>query len=174
MKRIPSLVAVGLLGVCGAAAADDPCSHFAWNVAHELALFGGPASAAAGGKDGASAPLLAPEQLYDLALVPQAEVSFAHAPSKRALSDGAFAGLARLHIVTPGIYRVALDGPLWIDVIAGGTVLTSGAFTGSHECSTLSKLVEFSLPAGDVLVQLSGASRAHVHLALTPSPKSRT
>jgi hypothetical protein len=47
-------------------------------------------------------------------------------------------------------------------------------FTGNHTCTTLTKLVEFTLPAGDMLVQLSGAAKAHVHVAVTPAPKAKT
>jgi hypothetical protein len=183
MTRIPGVAAVlatvlsvvlGLTALCGVAAAQgpDPCTAFAWNVTHELALFAHPASAATAGKDAGSAPLLAPDKGYDLMLAPQGEVSFAKPPSKRALNDGAYAGLARVHIASPGIYRVAIDGPFWIDVLADGSVLQSGDFTGSHSCTTLTKLVEFTLPAGDVLVQLSGAPKARVHVAVTPKPRS--
>jgi hypothetical protein len=178
MKRISSVLAcAGVLLLGGVAAADDapdPCSQFAWNVTHELALFSGASLPATAGKDAASAPAIEPERLYELQLSPQSEVAFAHAPSKKALNDGAYAGLARVHISRPGVYRVAINGPFWIDVIAAGKVLVSGDFTGNHACKSVSKLVEFQLSAGDVLLQLSGAGQAHVRVALTPSPPKTT
>jgi hypothetical protein len=176
MKKITTVLAgMGLLLLGGIAAADMPegCT-FTWNVTHELALFGAAAGSATAGRDAASAPTLEADKLYELALTPQSEVSFAHPPSKRALSDGAFAGMAKVHITTPGVYRVAIDGAFWIDVLADGKLLTSGDFTGAHGCKTLRKLVEFPMPAGDVLVQLSGAGVAHVHMAMTPSPKAKS
>jgi len=178
MKTISSVLgSLGLVVLCSAAGAGDapdPCSQFSWNVTHELAVFGQTAKTVTAGKDGASAPMLSPDQLYELMLTPQAQVSFAHPPSKRALNDGAYAGLARVHIATAGTYRVSIDGPFWIDVLSGGSVLDSGDFTGNHGCKTLSKLVEFQMPAGDVLLQLSGAAKGTVHVAVTASPKSKS
>ena len=177
MRILRALGCVSLMVLCGAAAAadsPDPCTQFSWNVTHELAVFGQTPKAVTAGKDGASAPVITPDQLYELTLTPQAQVSFAHPPSKRALNDGAYAGLARVHITTAGTYRVAIDGPFWIDVLSGGSVLDSGDFTGNHGCKTLSKLVEFQMPAGDVVLQLSGASKGTVHVAVTPSLKSKS
>jgi hypothetical protein len=175
MKKISSMLGwlglVVLCGTAGAADAPDPCSQFSLDVSHELAMFGHQPVALTAGKDAAAAPMLVPDQLYELTLTPQADVGFAHPPSKRALNDGAYAGLARVRIITPGIYRVAIDGPFWIDVLSHGTVLPSGDFAGAHGCTTLAKLVEFRMPAGELLLQLSGAGQAQVRVAVTPSPK---
>jgi hypothetical protein len=58
-------------------AAADPCAAFAWNVAHERALFATrPRGEVAGGAVG-SAPLLSTDRLYRLTLSPQEQVRFA-------------------------------------------------------------------------------------------------
>lgn len=175
MKRISGFLGCLGLMLCAISQAEpDACGQFAWNVSHELALFGGASTAATAGKDAGTAPQIATDQLYELTLSPQAGVSFAHTPSKKALNDGAYAGLARVRIPAAGVYRVALNSPLWVDVVSEGKVLRSGDFTGNHACKTLSKLVEFQMPAGEVLLQLSGAGQAHVRVALTASPKAKT
>jgi hypothetical protein len=138
-------------------------------VSHELELFAGAPAASTAGKDAASAPVIAPERLYELTLTPQNQVTFPLAPGKKALTDGAFAGVAQVRITTPGRYRVSLDGPFWIDVVANGKLLATTNFTGNHQCKSLRKLVEFELPAGQVLLQLSGAGQERVRVALTRS-----
>jgi hypothetical protein len=170
--RIAAIGPLVLLALSGIAAAEppDPCSQFAWNVTHELALFAATPTASAAGKDAVSAPLIRGERLYELILTPQSQVTFALSPGKKALADGAFAGLAQVRITTPGRYRVSLDGPFWIDLVANGKLLVSRDFTGNHECKSLRKLVEFQLPAGEVLLQLSGAGQERVRVSLTRSP----
>jgi len=167
------IACVVLLTAGGAAVAvdpQDPCAHFAWNVSRELALFASKASNASAGRDKTQAPLIPAGQLYELSLSPQGQVTFPMAPAKKGLADGAYAGLVQVSIPSAGLYRVSLDGPFWIDVIAEGKLLASTDFTGNHECKSLRKLVEFQLPAGKVLVQLTGAPRDRVRLTVTPSP----
>jgi hypothetical protein len=170
--KIPAKWLLVLLPLSAVTSAEtpDPCSQFSWNVTHELELFAAAPAASTAGKDGASAPVIAEGRLYELALSPQSQVTFPLAPGKKALTDGAFAGLAQVHITTPGRYRVSLDGPFWIDIVAKGKLLASTNFTGNHECKSLRKLVEFQLPAGQVFLQLSGAGQERVRLALTRSP----
>jgi hypothetical protein len=170
--KIPATWLLVLLPLSAIVSAEppDPCSQFSWNVTHELELFAAVPTPSAAGKDEASAPLLAPERVYELTLTPQSQVTFPLSPGKKALTDGAFAGLAQVRITTPGRYRVSLDGPFWIDIVAKGKLLVSTDFTGNHECKSLRKLVEFQLPAGKVFLQLSGAGQEHVRVALTRSP----
>jgi len=49
---------------------DDPCTGFAWDVSGEQALFATWPQAAFAGEDAVSAPLLAADHLYELALLP--------------------------------------------------------------------------------------------------------
>lgn len=177
MRSSATWLAGILLAACSstalAAGASDPCTHFAWNVTRELRLFASTPARWTAGKTAAAAPHLRPGKLYELSLSPQDQVHFALSPGKKALADGAYAGLADLRVPAAGLYRISLDTPFWIDVVADGKLLAAQNFTGNHQCRrprSLRKLVEFQLPAGKVLVQLSGGPWKQVRVAVTPSP----
>lgn len=157
-------------GMMGDARAADACDGFAWDVQQERALFGTPAQALTAGAALAAAPELVPNRLYQLSLAPQEQVSFAVTPGKRSLPDGAYAGLAHVHVAQPGAYRIALNEGYWIDVVSDGKLLTSSDFTGQPHCDAPRKIVQFSLPAGELVLQLSGAASTQVRLAIVPAP----
>jgi len=164
-------LALGLALVCGDALSraqgQDACESFAWDVHQERAVFASTAQTLPAGKSVAAAPTLEPNHLYELALVPQDQVSFAATPGKRMLADGAFAGIAQLHIAQAGTYRVSLNGTFWIDLASGDHLIASSEFTGQPHCEAPRKIVQFTLPAGDVTLQLSGATTAQVRVAVT-------
>ncbi len=114
-----SFVLALLLGsVALPALADEGCLDFKWDVSKERALFAGTPTTVAAGKDAASAPLVAPNHLYKLRLTAQGSVTFAASPGKKTPVGTAFAGLAALKIPSPGSYRIAVDLPIWIDVVS--------------------------------------------------------
>ena len=173
MNRSRTAIATLLLGLAAAAAhADDPCAGFKWNVAHERALFAGQGQALAAAKDAAAAPQLDPERLYDLSLLSQATVALRIPAGAKSSFDGAFAGFARVAIATAGRYRVSLDQGGWIDVVGDTGAITSSDFAGQRGCSAPHKVVEFELPAGVLLLQLTGISEPHVRLTLTRVPSA--
>jgi hypothetical protein len=164
-------IAALLLGLCGAAAhAEDPCAGFKWNVAHERALFAGDAQALTSTQDAGSAPGLAPEHLYNISLLPQATLALRVPAGAKSRFGGAFAGFARLNIAVAGLYRVSLDQPGWIDLVGAHGVIASSDFSGQRGCSTPHKVVQFELPAGGILLQLTGITGSHVQLTLTQAP----
>jgi hypothetical protein len=168
-----SLVLIALVGAGGPAvfAADDPCSGFKWDVSKEHRLFGGPSVALTAGKDEAAAPTIATDRLYQLQLMPQTEVAFALAPGKKMLTDGAYAGLAALELDTPGNYRVSVDVPFWIDLVANGKLAATRDFTGQPSCDAPHKIVEFDLGgAKRFVLQMSGSAKATVRLTVTQAP----
>ena len=167
-----SLLTLGGAGwTATAAAADDPCAAFKWNVTEERALFSQKAQSAAAGHDAASAPAVKTKTLYDLSLSPQEGVKFILPPGKKGLPDGAFAGLVHLRVPTTGAYRVALDQGFWIDVVGHRALIESTDFTGAHDCTAPRKIVQYNLPAGeDLVLQLSGSTKNHVRVAVTPAP----
>ncbi len=173
MKLNIVMAAVLLCGAAAAlpaAAAAAPCAS-SWDVQHEVALFGTPAQALTAGVDQAGAPRIRADRFYALHLTPQPQVRFAMPPGKVMLNDGAYAGLVRLKVTQPGSYRVSIDVPFWIDVVAGGKELPTEDFTGLRGCSGPHKLVEFLLPANqDLLLQFSGATTAQLHVAITKAP----
>jgi len=150
--------------------ATDPCAEFAWDVGHERALFATTPETVAAGTSAESAPLLAVERLYRLTLTPQERVDFAVAPERKRSGDAPYAGLARLHIAVAGTYRLALSRPYWVDIVQSGSLISSSGFTGSHGCEAPRKIVQYTLAAGDFVLQVSGAGSADVGLTLTAAP----
>jgi hypothetical protein len=163
-----------LSGATVVAAADDPCAGGKWDVTQEHALFSKPPETVSAGHDLASAPVMKAQKMYELALSPQSGVTFILPPSKKMLADGAFAGLVHMQVPAAGSYRVSLDQGFWIDVVGNQKFIESTDFGGMHECSAPRKVVVFTLPAGDVMLQLSGAAKDHVRVTLTPAPAAAT
>ncbi|MGO9931471.1 MAG: hypothetical protein ACLPV8_06625 [Steroidobacteraceae bacterium] len=160
-----------MLGSANAPAQNtDACADFKWDVSKERGLFAGPAAPLASGANSKSAPVIVPNRLYGLQLMPQAKVRFAAAPGKRAPA-GAYAGLARLKIPESGSYRVAIDAQIWIDVASDRSLLAAQDFQGQHGCSAPHKIVVFDLPAKQSLIlQLSSAAMDRIRLTITPTP----
>jgi hypothetical protein len=162
----------GHTGAFAGASAEDPCAGFTWNVSRERTLFAGRPESVKSGVEPASAPLLSTDHLYDLELAPQAQIHYPVAPAKAA-SDGAFGGLARLRVVAPGLYRVSLDEPFWVDVESGGQVIKAADHQGRHGCNSPHKVVQFSLPAKqDLTIELSGTYGAHARITITRTPEA--
>jgi len=154
-----------------AAAADDPCAAFTWDVHHERELFAAAPQSVAAAAKLAAAPALAAEHLYALQLMQQSQVIFAVPPGKHRSADGPYAGLARVTVPQAGAYRISLDAPLWVDLLVNGGALTARDFQGRPGCSAPHKVVEFELPANTPLtLQFSGAQSATVKIAVTRTP----
>lgn len=164
------------LGAATAAWADpapravDPCGTFKWDVRHERALFAGQAQPLAAGKTAATAPAVTPDHLYEVRLRERAEVAFALPPA-RAHTPTGYAGLVTLRLSAAGMYRVALDQPFWVDVVARGVSIQSSDFEGRGGCTAPHKIVEFSLPANTPLtLQFSGGTSPTLRLSVTRAP----
>jgi hypothetical protein len=168
-------VTVGAVAIATAtlpAHAADPCDGFTWNVSHERAVFATPAAAVTAATTAGPTPTLEVDKLYDISLTPQDKVSFLMAPGKKALADGAYAGMVKLHIPTAGKYRVAMSDGFWIDVITDGKFAPTDDFTGSRECRAPHKIVQYPLPAGsDLVLQFSNATSPSVKVTVTAVPQ---
>ncbi|HEY4339505.1 MAG TPA: hypothetical protein VGM97_06155 [Steroidobacteraceae bacterium] len=151
--------------------AADPCAGFTWNVAHERALFATAPVAVTAAAAAGPATTLDVDKLYEITLTPQDKVSFVLPPAKKALADGAFAGMVTLHIPSPGKYRVSMSEGFWIDVIADGKFAPTDDFTGAHECRAPRKIVQYPLPAGNLTLQFSNTNSATVRVTVTAVPK---
>lgn len=151
--------------------ADEVCSQFKWDVSHERALFQQKAMDVDGGVVEAAAPHLKPETLYQLSTQVQDRVHFSHAPGKKMITDGSYAGLARLKVEKSGHYRISISSPFWIDVVDGDQLLPTVDFGGSPGCDVPHKIVEFVLPADhDLVLQLSAGTAKDVKLSVTAIP----
>jgi len=153
-----------------AARAEDACSAFTWNVERERKLFSQEAESLTGGSSLTAAPTLSSDRLYQLQLKAQSEVKFVTAPGKNS-TEGTYAGLAKLTVETSGVYRIALDQKIWVDVIANGLPIQAKDFQGRPGCNAPHKIVEFVLPAATpITLQLSGGSSPTVRVTVTLSP----
>jgi hypothetical protein len=173
-RRVGWLAAMALSAAATSlpAHAADPCDGFTWNVSHERAVFATPAAAVTAAVAAGPTPTLEVDKLYVVALTPQDKVNFVMAPAKKALADGAYAGMVKLHIPTAGKYRVSMSDGFWIDVITEGKFAPTDDFTGSHECHAPRKIVQYPLPAGnDLVLQFSNATSPSVTVAVTATPK---
>jgi hypothetical protein len=149
--------------------AEDGCVDFKWDVTQVRALFAGASQSLSAGTDVTSAPALQPNHLYALKLVPQERVSFMTQPGTKSTYAGSHAGIATFQVPQSGSYRVALDAPFWIDVVANGALLPAKDYQGQHSCSAPHKIVEFELPGTRLLVlQLSNAAQDEIRLTITP------
>ena len=129
----------------------------------------GNAMAAAPSDDAADKSALSLGQSADLNLIPEGAMHFAASPG-RAVDAQSFAGLASLRVDKAGTYRVALDSPAWIDVVAGGKALESVNHSHGPECSGIGKMVDFALQPGRYLVQLTGSVPQKVRVMVTLVP----
>ena len=163
-------LALGVAGAARPAHADDACIDFKWDVSKERALFAGTPTVLKSAKEATAAPVIVPNRLYRLHLAPQDQVRFAANPGKKAAAD-AFAGLAALKIAAAGAYRIAIDLPVWIDVVASGSLLRANDFEGQRNCSAPHKILEFDLTAErPFILQFSGGMTENILLTVTASP----
>lgn len=125
------------------------------------------AAEAAAGKEAPAIPLGRPVRLT---LHPAAEVAFVAAPEQKRAPENAHAGLVKLQIPTAGTWRVAAAGPAWIDVIGPDGVVASTGHGRMAPCTSLRKVVEFPLSAGDYLLQLSGNPGPALRLMVVAKP----
>jgi hypothetical protein len=150
--------------------AADACSGFTSNVARELALFAGAPQGGTTGVVQDSAPTLANERLYELALAPQEQVQFVVAPGKKPRAGNTYGGLAKFRVIADGLYRISLDQPYWVDVVADGKIVPSKDFQGRPGCNAPHKVVEFALSSSqDLLLQFSNAASPRVRVTITPA-----
>jgi hypothetical protein len=171
VSALAVFLALGFAGAAKPAHADDACVDFKWDVSKERALFAGTATALKSAREPTSAPAIVPNRLYQLHLAPQDQVTFAVNPGKKAPAAGAFGGLATLKIAAAGAYRIAIDLPVWIDVVSSGSLLSAKDFEGQRNCSAPHKIVEFDLTGEQpFILQFSSGMGENILLTVTPSP----
>jgi hypothetical protein len=163
--------AVGLLAVAavtapGLAQAQEGsgCSGFKWPLdAERAALLRPDKPTLANG--GALAYVVA----MTLGLQPLAGAGLAKAPERASKSGQAFAGHFTLAApAKPGVYRVTISAPAWIDVIDGESYLHPTAFTGATGCEGARKSVKFDLPSRPLALQFSGVEGDRISVIVSP------
>jgi hypothetical protein len=168
-RFVPACVVLALaVAATWARADEDPCTGFSWNIAHERALFATAPQSIAAGREPTPAPPLAPDRLYQLQLTPQGQVVMLLPSGKKTPVDGAFAGLARLQLQQPGTYRVSMDQPAWVDVVADGHLIGPSDYQARPGCFAPHKIVQYLLPAArELLLQFSAAAGRELRVTIT-------
>ncbi len=172
---MPSVTPWILIGVLAAGAAAAPgaagaqnCVDFKWDVTRERALFAKTPSVLVAGRDSASAPALALDRLYELKLAPQSRVAFAAPPGKSTYGENVYAGLASLAIAAPGVYRIAIDVPVWVDLATENQLVRAVDYEGQHDCDAPHKILVYEVTRpGRFVVQFSGEIAQQVRLTVT-------
>ena len=105
----------------------------------------------------------------DAKLLPTPAVTYALRPVKPGgkVSSG---GIFQITLDHAGVYRVALDTRAWIDVVVAGKAAESLGHTGGPACSGMRKIVDYALPAGTHVIQLSAAEAAQSAILVTEKP----
>ena len=103
-----------------------------------------------------------------LELQPLASAGLPKAPERAPKSAQAFAG----HFVLaapakPGVYKVTISLPGWIDLIDGENYLHPVAFTGATGCEGARKSVKFDLPARPLALQFSGVESDRISVIVS-------
>jgi hypothetical protein len=171
MRSMVISVILLLAAALPSARADDACADFKWDVTKERALFAGAPTPVKAGTDTKMAPSLVPGKLYQVQLASQAGVNFVLEPGRKSRADADHGGVAILKMPTSGAYRVSVDMPLWMDIVANATLLPATDFQGQHDCKAPHKIVVFDLAVDQTLtLQLSSSAADSVRLAITPAP----
>jgi len=95
------------------------------------------------------------------------------APERAPKSAQAFAGhFALAAPAKPGVYKITISSPGWIDVLNGEDYLHPKAFTGATGCDGARKSVKFDLPDRPLALQFSGVPKDQISVIVSPESNS--
>lgn len=169
----PAAVLAGVLLAMPAlpAEASDPCQTAGWDMREELNTFRGSSIAIEAGESTPSAPVIITGRLYRVTLGLQTNVQFERAPAKPPQGTQTHAGVLRLNVPREGVYRITVDSPIWIDLLAQSAPLQTTRFSGWHGCASFRKSLEYALKPGDAItLQLNHSAQGTVRVLITPLP----
>lgn len=158
MKKVVISLSAILAGTSFAMADNAGCDAFRWPVTREQALF--PTAPAA--QSGAA---LTVGQAMDFTLEAVETVSF-EVPPEHVPAAGTFGATASVTVPPEGELQFSLSGEAWIDVVQDGHAVKSAGFSGVKTCPGIRKSVRFKLSAGPATLQLSGAKKADLKVAV--------
>jgi hypothetical protein len=160
------LLAASLILASGLAQAQEGsgCGGFKWALdAERAALIRADKPSLANG--GA----LALNVATSLELQPMASAGLPKPPVRAPKSAQAFAGHFTLAApAKPGVHKVTISSPAWIDVLDGGDYLHPKAFTGATACEGARKSVKFDLPSRPLALQFSGVEDDRISVIISP------
>ena len=164
--RLTIVVVLGCM-FAAAAHAQEPvgCDKFKWPLDQERTLLtSGKAIAVVSGSSLKSSLPVA----VTVSLVPFADAKLPTAPERAPRLPTSFAGF--LQIGAPGhdgTYKISLSSEAWIDVVQGGHLLKSVAFSGATGCAGIRKSVKFDLKAEPFTIQLSNVATNSIGVAIS-------
>ena len=163
-----AMLGLGFLLSVPALAAEPRCATVSdSNLPPAFSTWGQPARAVAAGATAAAAARIELDVPAEIRLLPA--ITPAIAPGRSRPVDNAHAGLLVVRIPGAGKWRVGLSGSAWIDVIGtDGKPVASAGHGHMAPCTTLKKVVEFDLQAGDHLIQISGNPGPALKLLVSP------
>jgi hypothetical protein len=141
------------------------CDKFKWSLDEERGLLTSKdePTVASGTSVKASLPVA-----LMVTLVPFADAKLPIAPERAPRLPESFAGFIQMSAPAhDGIYKVSLSSEAWIDVVQGGRLLKSVAFTGATGCTGIRKSVKFDLKAEPFAVQLSNVPTNSIGVAIS-------
>ena len=161
------------IGSVPAQAAEDlsaSCQSPGWDMGSEISAFKSTAENVVSGSAVGALPPLESGVLYVLKLRRQTEVSFLQVSSKKSLVQSPLGGMASFSVDKPGVYRITVDSPLWIDVVGPAGTIAPSSFMGWHDCRLFRKSVEYALPGPETYVlQVSEATPELVRIVIEPA-----
>ncbi|HET6839752.1 MAG TPA: hypothetical protein VFH41_08435 [Bradyrhizobium sp.] len=162
------LIALCLLATTPARAAEEPsgCDKFKWGIERERAALTAPnrIKLVSGGE-------LAVPPATGIALTLRApgDAKLPASP-ERTPKEGTFAGFASFaSAAKAGIYTISLSAGGWIDVIQDGHALKPKAFSGATGCDGVRKTMKYDIAATPFVLQISGAEKDSISIAILPS-----
>ena len=159
-------VCLGVLAGGAMAQETTGCAAFKWPVAAEQQLLAAPGLPAVA--SGGAFPALG--QGASLALLPQGEVAYTVKPARAPKANPALGAEVTLPAGAGGTIQVTLSSEAWVDVVQGGKVLRSTAFSGRTGCPGVRKSVRFTLAPGPATIAVSDAPDTTLKLAILPAP----
>jgi len=165
--HVRRLVGLALAFAPGIAAAEEPsgCAAFKWPLEHErAALLASQKAPVANGR----------ALSYDVASVLKlalfADAGLPQPPERAPKYTPSYAGHFTLaKPAKPGVYKITVAAPAWIDVLDNGEFLRPRGISGVTGCEGARKSVKFDLPARALDVQVSGVRDSEISLIVSPA-----
>lgn len=116
-----------------------------------------------------NAAVLTPAKALRATLHHTGDVTYALRPSEPG-GKVSWGGMVAFDAPAAGTYRVIVGVRAWLDVVHGGKALDSVHHQHGPACSGIGKMVDFSLPAGRSIIQLSGSGKPEAEIMVVSVP----
>jgi hypothetical protein len=117
----------------------------------------------------AQATLPTPGTPVTALLHPGDHLGFALTPERKPAA-GSHGGIFAFEAREGGAWRVSINSRAWVDVVQGGKLVASTAHGHPEACGFFTKQVEFTLPPGRTLIQISSNPEPTVAIMVEKTP----